>query len=140
MDGLQLAALYSLQHCLAGYAKTFGDLLHGKVVFRSLLNKERLELIGDADAPRRARGDLFAGDEAVIEPAVERRGRDVEDFCGLPDGDWLPLRRLSRWLEAGDLPVPAQVADMAGGETVAATRTDTPGDSHLSGPSHRGEP
>jgi len=59
MGGLQLAAFYPLQHCLAGYAEAFGGLQHGQIALRGLLDKERLELIGDADAPGCARGDLL---------------------------------------------------------------------------------
>ena len=84
MDGLQFAALYTLQHRLARHAEPFGGFPHWSITFWSLLDKECLQLLGDADAPGCTWRDLLTGDKAVVEPAVERRGRDIEDVAPPP--------------------------------------------------------
>jgi len=52
VDGLELAALYRLQHLLAGHAEGEGGLQHGQPAGRGLLNELGPQVVGDADAPR----------------------------------------------------------------------------------------
>ena len=52
--------------------------------------KQGAKLVGDADAPRGAGGELLAGDEAVVEPAVQGGGSDAEDVGRLGDRDGSP--------------------------------------------------
>ena len=95
MDGLQFTAIYTLQHGLAGHTKSLCGHLHRNIAFWSILDKERLQFIGDTDAPGRTWRDLLTSDKAIVEPAVECRGCNIEDFRRLPDSDWLPLDRKS---------------------------------------------
>jgi hypothetical protein len=46
MDGIQLAALYSLQHRLAGYTEGLSGLQHWKLALWGLLDKAGRELPG----------------------------------------------------------------------------------------------
>ena len=62
---------------------------------------------GEANAPRRTVSELFAGDDAIVEPAMDRRGCDTERSGRLFDGQQFALRRAGRTLETGDAPMSA---------------------------------
>ena len=62
---------------------------------------------GEANAPRRTVSELLASDDAIVEPAMNRRGCDTERGCRLFDGQQFTLRRVVRTFEAGDVPVSA---------------------------------
>src|ERR671910_3782553 len=92
---------------------------HGQVAVGDLVDELAAEIVGKTDPPGRAWGELFAGDEPVIEPAMGRGGGSAEDLGGLAHVDQLPLGRISGGHEARDLPVAAQIADQRGGEAMA---------------------
>lgn len=111
MDGVQLAALYTLQHGLAGYAEVFHGLVHCHITGRRLLHEPETGRLVDSDAPGSAGSDLFAIEEAVVEPTMDGRGGHPEDFRGFADGDEGSVIGPGRRVEAGDFPVAAEVAD-----------------------------
>ena len=76
--------------------------------------------MGEADPPGGAGGDLFAGDEAVVQPAQQRGGGDAELFGGGGHVEQLSFRRVVAGLVAGDLPVVPQRLDPTGGERQSA--------------------
>src|SRR5260370_2764968 len=121
MDGLELATLDTLQHGLARNAEKAHCLVHGEVARRLLIDKASAQILGQANAPRSCRGQLLTADEAVIEPAVDGRGGDSEYRCRLFDRQQLALREGRGRLEARDLPMPPQIADMVGGEAVTVS-------------------
>src|SRR5271165_7513710 len=67
-DGAQLAALDLLQYGLPGDAECLGGVAEGDPAVGGVVGEHAAQLIGEADAPRRAGGDLLAGDEAVVKP------------------------------------------------------------------------
>jgi hypothetical protein len=105
VDGTQLAALDTLQHRLPGDAKRHGGFQHGQPAGRGVVDETGVQVVGDADAPGSARGDLFAGDEAVAQPAVHRGRGDAKDLGGFGHGDQLSFLRVGARLMAGDGPV-----------------------------------
>ena len=119
MHSVQFAALYTVQHGLAGNAEFDGGFEHGQIAGWRVFDKACAQLIGDPYLPGRARSDLFASDEAVIEPAMNGRGGDAEDLGGFPDRDQRPLGQVGFGLVSRDFPVPAQAAHVASGESFA---------------------
>ncbi len=111
VDGFELAALYTLQHRLAGDAQHAHGIDHGHVALRRLLGKALTQPGGHADSPRRTGRDLLGRDEAVVDTAKERALRYAEDRSGLSYAEELTVRRLGRWLEARESPVGAQAVD-----------------------------
>src|SRR5215211_136227 len=107
MDGCDLAALDLLPHGLPGNAQQTHGLVHGEVAVGSFFGDACAQVIGEANAPRRTVGELFAGDDAIVEPAMNRRGCDTERRCRLFDGQQFALWRVRRTLETGDAPMPA---------------------------------
>ena len=87
MDGLQFAALDLVQHGLSGDAECFGGLVEAEPAVGYLGSDPIAQGLVDADAPGCAWGDLFGGDEAVADPAVEGGPCDAEDLFGVGDGD-----------------------------------------------------
>ena len=73
----------------------------------SSTNRAR-SVVGEADAPGRAGGELFAGDEAVVQPAVQGGRSDAELFGGVGHGEQFSFLRVVGGLVAGDVPVVAQ--------------------------------
>ncbi|MNT88670.1 hypothetical protein D3C72_2292650 [compost metagenome] len=69
-DGIEFAALYTLQHSLAGHAEQLGCFLHDDVAIGAVRDELLQQRIGDADAPGRTGRGLFAGDKAVVDPTV----------------------------------------------------------------------
>ena len=74
MDGIEFAALDTLQHGLPRYAKRLGGLLHHDITFGRFLDKLASQVIGQTNLPRRAGCDLFAGDEALVDPTMQGGG------------------------------------------------------------------
>src|SRR5271165_4575116 len=70
-DGVQLAALDLLQYGLAGDAEGAAGVVQGEPAVGCAVGEHAAELVGEADAPGRAGGDLLAGDEAVVQPAQQ---------------------------------------------------------------------
>lgn len=87
----KVTALDTLHDGLARDAQAAHRLRHGYIALRGLGDKEVLEFPGHADAPGSPGGHLFAGDEAVHEPAVQRGGGQPELVGGPLDGEQLPL-------------------------------------------------
>src|ERR1700733_3857255 len=85
--GFEVAALYTLQYRLARDAEFHSRFQHGQIVRRGLLDDAGAQFFGDADLPRRARSNLFTGDEAFGQPTVDGRGVHAQYLCGLADRD-----------------------------------------------------
>src|SRR5436190_1584451 len=133
VDGVQFAALDTLQHRLAGDAEDLRRFEHRQPAGRRVLHEALAQLVVDADLPGCAGGELFAGDEAVGEPAVDRRRRDVKDLGGAGDRDQFAVGRRGGLLVARDLAVGAQAGDDLRGEALAGGRAaalavEDPGD------------
>ena len=122
MDGFELAAFYSLQHGLAGVPEGHHRVADGFKAVAGRGEEAGLEVRGQANAPGRAERDLFALDEAVIEVAVEGRGRHAERGGGLADVDEVAVGGRRFGLAGRDLPVLAEIADTIGVEAVAVGR------------------
>src|SRR5919109_957464 len=122
VQGVEFAALDTLQHGLAGDAEGAHRVDDRDVSGWGVFDEQGAELIVDADPPGRAGGVLFAGDESVGQPAVDRGGRDLEDLGGAGDRQELAVGRVAGWLVARDLPVAAQAGDDLGGESLSGGR------------------
>ena len=110
MNGVELAALYTMQHRLARHAEDPDGVDDGDVAFGRIFDEARAQIVGDADTPRRPRRELLCGDEPVVDPAVDRRSGDAEDRSGLLHGDELALVGVSAFA-ARNAPVRAKAAD-----------------------------
>ena len=107
MDGGELAALYSLQHGLAGDAEKSGGFEHRYMALWHFGDKAGTNLLIDPDAPWGTGGDLFAGHETIGKPTMHG-GRDhAEDFCGPLDCRQLAFGGNRGRVESRDLPIPA---------------------------------
>src|SRR5918996_1277464 len=125
VDGFELAALDTLQHGLAGHAESAGGLEHRQPAGRRVVDEAGPQLVGHADTPRGAGGELFAGDEPIVEPAVHGGSSDAEDLGRVGDGDELAVGLLGRSLVTRDLPVMPQGLDDGGGEPLAGGAAPT---------------
>ena len=96
LDGVELAALDLVQHGLAGDPEDLGGCGEGDPAGWGLGCDAVAELLVDADAPRRAGGELFADEEAFAQPPVEGRGGHAEFVSGPGDGDH--ERIVSAWV------------------------------------------
>src|SRR5258708_39613814 len=74
-----------------------------------------------ARAPGSSGVEPRPADEAVIEPAVDGRGGGSKDRGRLFDSQQLALGEGSGRLEARDIPLPPQTADMVGGKAVTVS-------------------
>jgi hypothetical protein len=119
VDRLQLAALYTLQHGLAGDAEGSHRVDDRDVAGGRVLDEQRAELVVDADPPRSPGRVLLAGDEPGLQPAVKRGRGDAELVGGLADGEQLAVGGLLGRLVGGDVAVAAQPADDDRGEPLA---------------------
>ena len=120
VEGLQLAALDTLQHGLARDAKGAHRVEDGRVAGWRVVDEQGAELVIDADRPGSAGGVLLAGDESGLQPAVDGGGGGAEFVGGLADGQQLAVGRFGRWLVCRDLAVPAEAGDDDLGEALAA--------------------
>lgn len=118
-DGVELAAFYTLQHGLAGHAEQSSRDLHCDVSVGAILDELATQCIGDSNAPGRAGCGLFAGDEAVVDPAMQGRRCCAENTGCLTNAEQFPVRALNWRYEAGNLPVATQIADEVLVETQA---------------------
>ena len=123
VDGVEFAALDTLHQGLAGDAVGEGGLEHRQPAFGGVVDEQRADVVGEADAPGRAGGELLAGDEPVAEPAVQGgrwRVRVRAAASATVSGS------SSLWggagLVAGDVPVVAQCLDPTGGERQSPVR------------------
>src|SRR6516164_1252687 len=121
VDSFKFAALDTLQHRLSGDAKRAHCFSHGQEALASVAVEAGLEVIGEANAPGGARGEPLARDEAVVEQAMDGRGRNAEQRRGLADGQQLACCVLGLRLEAWDPPVAAQIADTSCIETMTVS-------------------
>ena len=114
--GLEFAALDTLQHRLPRNAEFHGGLQHRQILRRRLRHDARSQLIGDSNLPRRAWSDLLAGDETICQPAMNAGSIHAQNLRCLADRNQFSAGRLSRRLEARNIAVSAQAADLVGGE------------------------
>ena len=96
VEGLQLAALDTLQHGLAGDAEGAHRVDDRDVAGGGVFDEQRAELVVDADPPGGAGGVLLAADEPGLEPAEDGGGGDAEFVGGLADGEQFAVGRLGR--------------------------------------------
>src|SRR5499427_9269572 len=122
MDGGEFAALDTLQYGLARDTERAHCLAHRQEVLAGITVEAILEVFGESDTPRGAGCRLLAGNNAVIEQAMDGRWGDAKHASGLLDRHWFAFRRTGRLLEARNAPVAAQVADATGGEAMTICR------------------
>src|ERR1700674_4582529 len=122
VNGFEFAALYTLQDSLPRDAEQVHGLEHFHVTLRRIVDEERTHLLGHPDAPRCTGRDLFAGDEAIVEPAMQRGRCDTEDLCRTVDRHALCIRGFRGRLEARYFPVRTQTADAIGSERQPSRR------------------
>src|SRR5499433_1041468 len=122
MDRSEFAALDTLQYGLARDAERAHRLAHRQEVFTGITIEAILEVFGVANTPRGAGCQLLAGNNAVIEQAMDRGWRDAKHDGRPLDRHWFALRHIGQWLETRNAPVAAQVADAAGGEAMTVCR------------------
>src|SRR5215472_2516691 len=121
VDGIELAALDTLQYGLAGNAEAAHRLVHREVTLRRFFDKAGAQIFGQANAPGSSRGQLLTADEAIIEPTVDGRGGGSKDRGRLSDSQQLALRDGRGRLEARDVPLPPQTAHMVGRKAVTVS-------------------
>ena len=103
VNGLEFAALDTLHDGLAGDAVGEGGLQHGQPAVGGVVDEQGADVVGEADAPGRAGGELFAGDEAVGQPTVQGGGGESELFGGVGHGERFSFGRVVAGLVAGDV-------------------------------------
>ena len=86
VDGLQLAALDTLQHGLARDAEGAHRVDDRDVAGGGVFDEHGAQLVVDADSPGGAGSVLLSGDEPGLEPAKDGGGGDAELVGGLADG------------------------------------------------------
>ena len=123
VEGLQLAALDTLQHGLAGDAEDAHRVDDRNVAWWRVFDEQGAELVVDADPPWGAWCVLLAGDESGLEPAEDGGGGDAEFVGGFADGEQFAVGWLGGRLVCGDVAVAAQPADDDRGEPLAAWRS-----------------
>ena len=114
--GVELAALDTLQHGLTRDAEMTHGIAHTQVAIGWLVDEEAFQIVGQANLPGGSGRDLFAGDEAVIEPSMEGGRRHAEDSSGLADVDDVAFWRLFGRYEAWDFPIAAERTNGRDGE------------------------
>jgi len=122
MHGGELAALYPLQHGLARDAEESGSFKHRDMALWCFRDKAGTNLLIDADAPWRTRGDLFARNKTIGQPTMHGGRGHAEDFRGPLDGHQLALGGNRGRVESRDLPIPAEIADLVGREPIVVSR------------------
>ena len=73
VDGIELAALDTLQYGLAGDAEKAHCLVHREVTLRRFIDKAGAQILRQANAPGSSWGQLLTADEAIIEPTMDGR-------------------------------------------------------------------
>jgi hypothetical protein len=117
-NGFDLAALDTLPHGQPGNAEAAHGLVHGEISLGSFFCDAGAQIVGETNSPRRAWGELFSGDDAVVEPTMNGRGCHAERRRGLVRLSASRLRAVSTATVARDVPVAGQIAGMVGGETM----------------------
>ena len=120
VEGLQLAALDTLQHGLARNAEGSHRVDDRDVSGGGVFDEQGAELVVDPDSPRGTGGVLFAGDESGLEPAEDGGGGNAELVGGFADGKQFAVGRFGWRFVCGDVAVAAQSADDDRGESLAA--------------------
>ena len=110
MDGLKLATLDTLQHCLTRDAESADRLTYRQESFASFTVESGLELFGKPNAPGRTGRDLLASDDAVVDETMNGRRCDAERGRRTFEGQQLTCSGVSIWDEARNLPVRPQGA------------------------------
>src|SRR5215211_4447535 len=133
VDGFQFAALDTLQHGLAGDAEGAHGVDDRHEAGGGIFDEPCAELVVDADAPGGAGRVLLAGDEPVVEPAVQGGRSDAEGLGGLGDRQQLTVGWFGGRLVGGDAAVAAKASDDDRGEPLAgggapALAVEDPGD------------
>jgi len=118
MESVDLATLDTLPHGLPGDAEQAHGLIHGEISVGSFLCDALAQIIGETNPPRSARRELLSSDDALVEPAMNRRGCNAERDRCLFDVQEFTFRRVGWTYETGDVPLPAQTADEVGGEAM----------------------
>src|SRR5262249_32745707 len=121
MDGIEFAALDTLQYGLAGDPEKAHCLVHREVTLRRFIDKPARRILSKGIRQGASGVDLLTADEAVIEPSVDGRGGGPKDRGRLFDSQQLALRMGSGRLEARNVPLPPQTADMVGGKAVTVS-------------------
>src|ERR1700751_2819801 len=85
MDGGEFAALDTLQYGLARDAERAHCLAHRQEVLTGITAEAILEVLGEANTPGGAGCRLLAGNNAVIEQAVDGRWCDAKHHGSLLD-------------------------------------------------------
>ena len=117
MDGVELAALYTLQHRLPRNAEDAHGVIHGHESLGRFFDEAGSQLLGHADTPGRTWGKLLSGNDSVVEPTMDRGGRHAQTLGNLMHGQQLCAGCFGNGLVAGDAPVRAEAGDAIGGET-----------------------
>ena len=91
VDGLEFAALYTLHESLARNAICKGGFQCGEPADGCRVDEQVVHFFGEADLPRCAGSDLFAGDESVGQPTVYGADPDFQLGCCLGDADHLAI-------------------------------------------------
>lgn len=71
VDGFEFAAFDTVQHSLARDAEEAHGFVHGHEVLAGIIAEAGTHVIRQSDAPRRAGRHLFAGNDAIIEQAMQ---------------------------------------------------------------------
>jgi hypothetical protein len=122
VDRGELAALYTLQHCLPRHAQAQPRFEHRQIAGRCVFDEARPQFIDHADAPGGAGGQLFTDDDPSGEPAMQRGRRHAEDLGGLRDRQQLAVRAWDSGLAPGNVAVAAQAPDVERCEALPAGR------------------
>src|SRR5262249_8170871 len=85
MDGSEFTALDTLQYGLARDAERAHCLTHRQKVLAGITIEAIPEVFGEADTPRGAGCRLLAGNNAIIEQAMDGRWGDAKHDNGLLD-------------------------------------------------------
>lgn len=145
VDGLQVAALDTLEHCLAGDAEDSHRVDDRDVAGGCVLDEHGAQLVVDANSPGGAGGVLLAADESGLRAAVQGGRCDAESVGGLTGGEQSLVGWLGRWLVGRDVAVASQSADDDCGESLAgrgaaALAVEDPGDLGRRGSGRRDAP
>src|SRR5260370_33061566 len=111
MDRLELAALDTLQHGRARKAERAHRFAHWHEAIAGFAVEAGHEVIGEPDAPGGAGGQLLAGDDPVIEQAMDGRWRNAKRDRGLLDRQQLALGHARGRLAAGNGTAAAQIRE-----------------------------
>ena len=122
MHCLELAALDTLQHSLAGDPEYTHCFPHGQEVVACFSVEASNEGIGQSNAPRCTRCGLLTGNDTVIEQAVKCRRGNGKRGSSLPDGQQFTVGYVSPALEARDIPMVAEAGDVVRLESMTVGR------------------